>query len=465
MVDEQSPRARAGSWPLVATFLAAGTLHWLLFFGLPPVLPRESADWPKEFRYYAVLKQAVTEGRVPYFVSVSLQDTRKFLAIPETVLSPQILLLRWLSVDTFFLLHVLLLQAIGLAGCLAIGRRYHLSLPSFALLWLLLGFNGHVTAHLAIGHSMWGGYFFLPWFFLLVLRLVEAPSPRPPIGVGLVLGLMLLQGSFHTFVCCVLFLALLFLLDGASRRWSFAALAWTAGFTLFRLVPAAVILLGRRARDFQTGYASVADLLAGLVWIHDVQLERRGGGSMGGLRWWEFDAYIGIAALVWLLVAGIGWGLVRRSGPYRRLAAPMAIVALLSLDGLYRPLSLSPIPLLDAERVSSRLLIVPLGLLIVIAAIAGEEWLRLAPSRRRIYLSLMGVATALLLGAHSLVWSVPSVTRLLPPPPHARDLSIQIVESSGEPKDALYVLSVQASAILSLGVAALALIRSRSREG
>jgi hypothetical protein len=453
------------AWPLAATFLAAGILHWVLFLGVPTVLPKDSADWPKEFRYYAVLKQAVTEGRVPYFVSVSLQDTRKFLAIPETVLSPQIILLRWLSIDTFFLIHVLLLQAVGLAACLAIRGRYQLSLPSFALLWLLLGFNGHVTAHLAIGHSMWGGYFFLPWFFLLLLETVESPSPRTPIALGLVLGLLLLQGSFHPFVCCVLFLSLMLLLDGPSRHISFEALAWTAGFAFFRLAPAAAILLGKRVQDFQTGYTGLGDFLAGLAWIRDVTFPRRGTGSMGGLRWWEFDAFVGAAALTWLVGAGLILGFVRTRGPHRRLAWPMAIVAVLSLDSLYRPLNLSHLPLLGAERVSSRLLMVPLGLLMVIAAIAGEAWVRQSPARRHAYVVAIAIITALLLGWHSFVWSVASVTRLLPPPPHMRDLSIEIVESAGEAKDALYVLTVKASAIVSAGAAILACICWRRRKG
>jgi hypothetical protein len=460
MPDERRPRA--ASWPLAASCLLAGILHWALFLGVPTVLPRESADWPKEFRYYTVLKQAVTEGRVPYFVSVSLQDTRKFLAIPETVLSPQIVLLRWVSIDTFFLIHVLLLQAVGLAACLAIRRRYELSTPSFLLLWLLLGFNGHVTAHLAIGHSMWGGYFLLPWFFLLVLDLVEAERPRTPIGIGLVLGLMLLQGSFHPFVCCVLFLTVLLLADGASRRRNLEALAWTAGLTLFRLAPAAAILLARRAQDFQTGYASPVDLAAGLAWVRDVQFPRRGAGSMGGLRWWEFDAFVGVVALVWLAIAGLGLGFAK-SGRYRRLAWPMAVVALLSLDSLYLPLNLSHLPLLGAERVSSRLLIVPLGFLVVIAAVAGDEWARHF-RRRRLVVGLVAGATALLLAWHSYVWSVPSVARRLVPPPHARDLSIEIVDPPGTDRDGLYLATVWISTGLSAGVSVFATVMWRRRR-
>lgn len=463
MLDEKRLPTRPFSWALVALLLAAGSLHWFLFIGMPPSFPREAADWPKEFRYYAVLKQAVSEGRVPYFVSVSLQDTRKFLAIPETVLSPQILLLRWLSIDTFLLVHILLLQAAGLAGCVALGRRYQLSVPSLCLLWLLLGFNGHITSHLAIGHSMWGGVFLLPWFFLCVLELVEdPPNRRTPIAIGAVLGVILWQGSFHPFVWCVLFLLLLFLFDGVSRRPVFVSLLWSAAFAAWRLVPAAVVLLGKRSQAFETGYPSVADLMAAFVSIRDAQFPRQGTGAMGGVRWWEFDAYIGWPALLWLLTFGIVFLALDR-GPRRRLSLPLAITALLSYDGLYRLIHFARLPLLSAERVSSRLLILPVGMLVVLAAIEGERWCRKAPRGRGVLLIVVAMATAVSLAVHSRAWSVPSVTRLLPPPPHTRDLTIEIVDASGE-RDGLYLGSVYASAVVSLAAAAAGVARWRKES-
>jgi hypothetical protein len=460
MVDE--PRSRAATWLIAAVSLAVGVLHWLLFFGIPPVLPREAADWPKEFRYYAVLQQAVTEWRVPYFVSVSLQDTRKFLAIPETVLSPQILLLRWVSIDQFFVVHILLLQAVALLACLALRRRYKLSIPSFALLWLLLGFNGHITSHLAIGHSMWGGYFFLPWFFLLLLDVVEGPlTARTPIAIGGVLGLILLQGSFHPFVWCVLFLLLLFVFDSLTRRSVAEALLWSGAFAAWRLVPAAVILLGRRSQSFETGYASVGDLLAGLVSIRDAAFARRGTGGMGGVRWWEFDSYIGVVALVFVVVfAAIGLSGAHRS--FRRLFLPVTITALLSYDGLYRLFHVAHVPLLNAERVSSRLLILPLGVVIVVAVIAAEEWRRRTPGWGNVVLTLVALATAFALALHSQVWSVPSVTHLLPPPPHARDLAIEIADASGG-ADRAYLASVYASAAATAMTIVMAVVLWRRR--
>jgi hypothetical protein len=452
---------------LAALLLVAGSLHWILFFGVPPSVPRERADWPKEFRYYAALRQAVVELRVPYFISLPIQDTRKFLAIPEVVVSPQVLLLRFLSVDAFLVVHFVLLSALGLAGCLALRKRYALSAAPFLLLWLLLSFCGHITSHVAIGHSMWGGVLLLPWFFLFVLELVESNAPRAPVALGIVLLAMLLQGSFHPFVWCVLFLGLLLAFGSAPRLSVFQALAWAAALGLVRLLPAAVVLLGRREQEFQTGFPGLAELLAGLVLVRDVRHPRVGAGSMGGLNWWEFDHYVGVVGLAWILAFGIGWTLARRASPRRRLAGPVAVMAVLTMGAAYAPIVALHVPLLSAERVTSRLFLVPLGMLVVLAAIASEEWLRGGGRGRRLWLWAAVVLTAVLLAHHSHVWSVPQVAELLPPPPHSRDLNLAIVEGTGDGKEAIYLASVRLSALASavaLGVGAWRLRRVREKD-
>jgi hypothetical protein len=109
------------------------------------------------------------------------------------------------------------------------------------------------------------------------------------------------------------------------------------------------------------------------------------------------------------------------------------------------------VPLLAAERVSSRLLLIPVGLLAVLAASAADAW-SATHRRRRLLLWAVVAATAVSLFAHSQAWTLARVETLAPPPARERDLEIHIapVESDG-PKDALYVASVRASAAASGG--------------
>ena len=216
----------------LAALFGLGVLHWLYVFGfLTPGFPGMSftvADWPKEVRYYVALQQALVDGRIPYYVSRSIQETRKFLANPEVPWSPDLLLLRFVGIEVFLVLKVLLWYAAGFCGLLLIRRRYALDLLPFTFLFLLFAANGHIVAHLAIGHSMWTGYFLLPFVFVHLMDILEDGSRTAPLKLAFVFFLMLLQGSLHVFAWCVL----LVVLAAAFRRRALkplaVALAWTA---------------------------------------------------------------------------------------------------------------------------------------------------------------------------------------------------------------------------------------------
>lgn len=444
---------------VLATLFGLGALHWLFVFGfLTPGFSGMSftvADWPKEVRYYVALQQALMDGRIPYYVSRSIQETRKFLANPEVTWSPHLVLLRFVGIEVFLALNVLLWYAAGFLGLVLVRRRYELSLLPFTFLFLLFGFNGHITAHLAIGHSMWTGYFLLPFVFVFLMDIVEATSKTAPPKLALVFFLLLLQGSLHVFVWCVLLLLLTAAFHRPVLRPALTTLAWTAALAACRLAPAAVVLLGKKEQLFISGYPSAADLTAALVLIRPITYPRQGG-LFGTLNWWEYDAYLGVVGLAWLLWFGVG---LRFRGPEaRRFAAldgPLAVFALLSLDDLYAVINRLGVPLLSAERVSSRLLIVPIVFLLPVAAVRMQRVLEASPRKR--LLSAVAVAAAAItaagLAAHSRAWSLPALESLWPPPPHARNLGIAILDSRElmpSVKDTAYLLSVKVSAGVSL---------------
>jgi hypothetical protein len=455
----------------LAALFGLGVLHWLYVFGfLTPGFAGMSfnvADWPKEVRYYVALQQALVDGRIPWYVSKSIQETRKFLANPEVPWSPDVLLLRFVGIEVFLVLKVLLWYAAGFAGLILIRRRYALSLLPFTVLFLLFTMNGHIVAHLAIGHSMWTGYFLLPFVFLYLMDVLDGQGAAAPPKLALVLFLMLLQGSLHIFVACLLLIALTIAFQRRAWKPLLAALVWTAALGACRLVPAAVVLFGKMEQAFISGYASAADLAAALVVVRPITYPRQGG-LFGTLNWWEFDAYLGAAGLAWVLWFGI---VLRFKGPeagrFRALDGPLALLALLSLDDLYAPINRLGIPLLGGERVSSRLLIVPLAFLLVIAAVRTQRVLE-APSRKR---PALAAAAAVLVAAglalHSHQWSLPVLERAWPPPPHARDLGLAIIDSRdllATARDTAYLWSVRIGVVVSLLALAAAGGRLRMRR-
>jgi hypothetical protein len=447
--------------PVEAAFLGAlflaGVVHWVLFFGLPPRLPPSVGDWAKERRYYTVLRQAVREGRVPYYVSRPIQGTRKFLANPEVVLSPQVLFLRFLEVEPFVAVQTVLAYTAGFVGCSWLRRRYRLSLLPFTLLFLVFNFNGHLTAHLAVGHSMWAGGFLLPFFFLYMLELIEGRDPRrTPVKLALALFAILLQGALHVFNWCVLLLVLT-----AAFRWRLAGavartLLWAGVAGACRLLPAAVVWSDREV-VFLTGYPGLGDLASALLTLRPPDLQKA-----SGLNVWEYDAFVGPLALAWI----VAFGVARMPAEHRSLRGPLAVMVLLSLGSFYYVVHVLKVPLLNAERASSRLLIVPVLLLAVLAAIATERDAdRLG--RHRIAAWAVAVATAVLLATHSVVWSLPSFERVWPPPPHQRDLAIQIVnqDPSGTERGPRYVAGVRAAFAVTAGALVVMVRRLRNSSG
>jgi hypothetical protein len=146
---------------------------------------------------------------------------------------------------------------------------------------------------------------------------------------------------------------------------------------------------------------------------------------------------------------------------------PLALLALLSMDDLYAAVNRLGIPLLSGERVSSRLLIVPIVFLMPAAATRMQRVLEASP-RKRLLSALAGIAVVLIaagLAAHSHAWSLPVLERSWPAPPHPRDLGLSILEAGDlgpTARDAAYLWSVRISAAVSLMALLAAAWRLRS---
>ena len=413
-------------------------------------------DWPKEFRYARVLQQAVQEHRLPLYVSRPILTGRKLLAIPELNCAPQVLLLGWLPPATFLVVDALLLYTLGFGGLLLLRRRYGLGLLPFALLALVFFFNGHLVAHLAIGHSMWAAHFLLPFFVLFVLELVEEPRPRTPPLIALVLFAILLRGGVHLFAWSVLFLLLLAACNPRRARAVLATLLWAAALGAVRLLPA-VFLARHREQAFLSGYPSLLTLGQALLTIRGADEPLRGG-FFGLLNWWEYDSYVGPLLLAWLVMFGLA--LSRRPAlaraAERGLWGPMAVLAALACGDSYLMLNLAPLPLINAERVSARLLVLPLVFLAVMAALRLQGWLARARAaeppwmRAAPVLGLLAfVAAALPLAMHAAAWRMTRLMEIVPP-----RRALMNVELAPLPPlrgdDLAYVVVVGAAAAVSL---------------
>jgi len=420
---------------------------------------------------YAFLKDAVTRGVLPLHMpgAWALRNvTDRFIAVADTNLSPQILLLRWMTLGEFFVANTVGLYTLGFAGLVILFRRFRLSLIVVTALFFLLLFNGHVTAHLAVGHANWTAFFLLPFFGLLVFEALEAsPGWRWTLGVSLLLFVVFLQGAFHLFVMALLFLGLLGVASRRLLRPALQAMGFSVLLSAVRILPP-LLEASHFDTEFRSGFTSVLETLSSFVLLKvPVVKEVFSHNPLNPLGWWELDYYVGFLGLAF--VGGLGLlAFLRRPrtlpdvGP---LALPVLMMTLLSIGKLYKVFHVLQVPLLDSQRVSSRLLYLPFLFL----TLAGARWLQAWLDRRRPspMLTVSLLSGLLLLASdiwqHVKLWRVAKMGDLFPN--KALDLSVNVVANHPDPA---YTASLIAGGVISLGslllLCALAIREGRSRQ-
>lgn len=416
---ETDQRRRWVVWTWFGLMFLGGVLAWSYFFSLGH-FPYHFHDWAavSEPRF-TFLKEAVATGQLPFHAASQFapSQTNRYLAIPDAFLSPQALLLRFLSVGQFVLVDVILMYAIGFWGLLLLKRQLRLSPVAATVVFLLFNFNGHILAHLSVGHATWGGYFLFPWFVHLVLRLIDGKASwRWVAGMALLLAAMYLQGSFHQVVYCLLFLGFMAI---TSRRLFLPALGGAiAGLSvcLFRILPP-TLLLSQFDNGYRGGYADLFAILDALTRLQNASQSVAYSEAYLGV--WETSLYIGILGTLFLAYFGIyRWGRGHiKNTPYRQLILPMAALSVLSLGIVFGWLRALNLPMLSGERVASRILSLPFTFLVVIAASEFQHWIESFPLKNPIgqaAVLVLVAAQASDLARNLTIWKMSEVAPVFP---------------------------------------------------
>jgi hypothetical protein len=362
----------------------------------------EFADWaaitaPRlEF-----LKNAMVSGQLPLHIadpSPLHGWTQRFIAVSDTFYSPQMILLslNQMTIQRFVLVNVWLMYTLGFAGLLALRRRLRLSAFSFTILFLLFNFNGHILAHLGVGHATWTGYFLFSWFVWLILRLLD--GDRSWAWTLMLAGLLLmiwLQGSFHQFVWLLIMLALVGVCIPRVFWMAIRGGLFTLLACAFRILPA-TLMYGHFSFSYVGGYADLFTLWQSLAAIENPQdthfypLDHITGITPAA---WEITVYIGLTGALFLLFFGIYRGMAARTAPYLKLAFPLGIMTLFSLGSVFTLVLKLPVPLIQGENVAARMFSVVLVFLLVIAAERFQRWLENSSGQPLVMAaSLLGLA-------------------------------------------------------------------------
>jgi hypothetical protein len=322
-----------------------------------------------------------------------------------------------MSAGKFIMLDLLILYALGFLGCVIIMRKYNLSILAFTFFFLIFNFNGHIVAHLAVGHTAWSGYFLLPFLLLFLLEMLEGNTTwRMSLKIAFILFAMMVKGSFHLYTWCLMFLGFLLIFNWKYARTVFTAAVASAVLSAFKLVPAAYTLLGRQEK-FIWSYPTFRDLIDAMITIRIDSPERlRVWGNAG---WWELDMYIGLIGLAILVYFGIILRFSRRADledvKYKALDLPVLLMALFSISYFHAFLTRLPIPLLRGERVATRFVVLPVVTLALLASLRISQVLKRAGMGVKVW--VLGIATlaamALAFLDHSFLWSVTRLERVM----------------------------------------------------
>jgi len=439
-------------WAVVLYLL--GVLHWGFFLEWGKV-PFDLHDWTQAGAYFSFLRQAALSGQLPLFIGSPLVTTDRYLGRPDTLISPQAYLLRFLDPGLFTLINTLILFSVGFLGLLLLKRRYHLSAFVFTVMFCLFNFNGNITAHTAVGHTVWTGYFFLPYFVLLVLRAVEGEKTDWPwvLLVALTLFLMTLQGAFHFYLWCLIFLLALGVFVPRFFMPVIKAILFSTLLSLVRLLPPAVEFIGG-GKEFISGFPTVLDLFSAML-VLKFPSEALAD-PYKSLGWWELDTYIGLLGFIFVAFFGLiqTW---RKNDARRSLLAPIGVLTFLSIGQVYSFINRLPLPLADSERISSRFFILPLVFLIFLGSIHLQDYFTkqgTRPITQRIF--SLGLLALLIhdLFQHSRLWRVRNMYTLFV---SARvDIRANVLDHPDPP----YITALIAGGVVSLLTLAILLLLS-----
>jgi hypothetical protein len=214
---------------------------------------------------------------------------------------------------------------------------------------------------MGVGHFEWVGYFLLPFYVLLILKMVDGEKTgwKWLFFMSLTMLAVTLQGAAHFFIYCMTFLLLLALFQPRFFSPIIKAIVLSVLVSMIRILPPAIQFAGGTGLKFLGGFTSVYQLLQVLI-----APENQG--------YWEKAYYVGVIGFAFILYFGIikTWINIER---YRPLFLPMLVMTFFSVGAIYLPMFSSHIPFLDSQRAPTRFLIIPLVFLITLASIQFQS--------------------------------------------------------------------------------------------
>lgn len=403
-------------------------------------------DWTQEGPRYLFIQNSILQREWPLFIDSPMIESERFLGIPDTLLVPQNILLGFLPIGQYILVNTLANYAVGFFGMIILKKRLNWNLWTFLIITPLILLNGFILSHLAVGHSMWVNAFLLPW---LVVLLPGTHENRVPIlwylKYSLFILFLFLQGGFHFAIWSWGFTLVYAISKKPGFKFGLQAITISVFASMIRILPA-VITFSETDRRFIAGFRSFDHLVLSLT---SIQLPEEPFIIINsGLPVWETNFYIGLSGVIVLILFGLILPLIGKV-PVNKLAnywLPIFLMTFFSLGQMFRFTNLLPLPLVHAQRVSSRFFYLPLIFLLIIAGDNLNLWLDKIKSSPSKWILLSGV---IILNLHDLIqharlWRVDRISAFF------TKIPVPLIGDVAKINDPVYITAVIAGFILTI---------------
>jgi hypothetical protein len=200
-------------------------------------------------------------------------------------------------------------------------------------------------------------------------------------------------------------------------KWIVASVIFSGFLSAVRLLPPLIALdsFTSGAFRFLSGYPTLYDFFAALVIMHPVDYVV----DYISIKvdYWEYDYFVGVVGVVFIGYFGLLNLLRDQKMPrvFYYLLLPAMVVFLLSQGHIYE-YTLYRLPLFSSERVTSRMVSIPVTLLIITGAVYFQKFLDENPTSVTRWLAGGGLIVLVSeIGMHILTWRIDRIAPFLEP--------------------------------------------------
>ena len=352
------------------------------------------SDWRYENYVYDVIKNSLENKIIPFHSKYGVgnaPNNDRFLGGLMYTISPQIIFSLFFESQSFFIINLLLMYTIGFIGCLLIKKYYKLGFNSFIILFIIYNFNGYFVEKISAYGPHILGYYFTPFIIFSALRISEMRKLNNvnyykwSILWGLSLTAILLQGSLHLYVQFITFTLIWTVFNYRLWKLSFLALIISFLSGSIRILPA-IFAYGGKANPHAFvwgGYQSFTEIIQSFYILHSHLQDPV-------FHWWERSLYISYFGFIFIVVfsmwAYLKIGVTINFSIFKKklsindfswikfkfdkyIYLTLFIIVCLSIR-FWKNFMIPPwIPLLNAESMTTRYMIIPLLFLLFISVI------------------------------------------------------------------------------------------------